>query len=70
MVTQEAGDGGPQLPHGGSLARSGLGVALQPYLQEGTGRLVVAPSGQESEAVAQLVHLQGQAKQAEATAEA
>lgn len=70
MVTPEAGEGRPQLPHSGSLARSGLGVALQPYLQEGTGRLVVAPTGQEPEAVLQLVQQEEQAKQVEPTAEA
>jgi len=70
VVTPEAGEGGPALPSSGSLVRSGLGVALQPFLQEGTGRLVVAPAAQVSEAVLQLVQQEEQAQRAEAKAEA
>lgn len=65
VATPEEAEGGAVLPHSCSLARSGLGVALQPYLQEGTGRLAVAPSGQASDAVLQLAQ-QEEAAQAEA----
>jgi sucrose-phosphate synthase len=70
VVTPEAAEGGAALPHSGSLARSGLGVALQPFLQEGTGRLAVAPSGQAPEAVLQLVQQEEAARREEAKAEA
>ena len=62
VAMPEEAEGGAVLPHSGSLARSGLGVALQPYLQEGTGRLAVAPSGQASDAVLQLAQQEEAAK--------
>lgn len=67
MVTPEASEGAVAPPHGGSLARSGLGVALQPYLQEGTGRLAVAAGSEATETVVEMVQ---QAQQAAAKSEA
>ena len=67
MVTPEASEGAVAPPRSGSLARSGLGVALQPYLQEGTGRLAVAPGSQATDKVVEMVQ---QTQEAAAKSEA